>query len=171
MKSKFEISCTMFILTITVFVISSCGGTKLFDIDKTSENLRLSETQRDVVEVKTKEIKKIAEDYETEKEKLKSDFKGARNRVWSGGSGGRRRSGDGIRSPLQQKIIAFYQKRPERQKQIDALIGEIKEILNEDQLDAFTDIKLPVLEMPNLDKGSGMRGGGRRRGGGGFGGF
>ena len=69
---------------------------------------------------------------------------------------------------------AFYQQRAAFQKQIETLVAEIHEVLNEEQQEKFTDIKLPELKLPEMGRrggfGSGRRGGGRQGGFGGLGG-
>ena len=159
-----------FIFVIMIFAISACGGTKLFDIEKTSSVLNLSETQRRVVQSKIQQIDEIVEDYELERETLEAGFADRRNQMRSsGGFGGRRR--DGMRGGPQNQMRAFYQQRTAFQKQIDTLVAEIHEVLNEEQQEKFTDIKLPELKLPEMGRRGGF-GGGRRRGGGqgGFGG-
>ena len=159
------------IFAIMILIISACGSTKLLDIEKTSNTLNLSETQRNVVQSKVQEIEEIVGDYELEKETLEAGFAERRNQMrGSGGFGGR---GDGgRRSGVQNKMQAFYKQRAAFQKQIDTLVTEIHEILSEEQKEKFADIKLPELKLPEVGRGGGF-GGGRRRGGGqgGFGGL
>ena len=159
------------IFLVMIFVISACGGTKLLDIEETSSVLDLSETQRRVVQSKVQQIDEIVEDYELEKETLEAGFAERRNQMRSSGViGGRGRSG--MRGSLQNQMQAFYQQREIFLKQIDTLVTEIHVVLNEEQKEKFTDIKLPELQLPEMGRRSGF-GGGRRRGGGqgGFGGL
>ncbi len=160
-----------FICTIMIFTISACGGTKLLDIEKTSNALNLSETQRNVVRSKVQQIEGIVQDYELEKETLEAGFAERRNQMRSGGGFGGRGS-DGIRSGAQNKMRTFYKQREIFLKQIDTLVAEIHEILNEEQKEEFLNIKLPELKLPEMGRRGGF-GGGRRRGGGqgGFGGL
>ena len=159
------------IFLVMIFVISACGGTKLLDIEETSSVLDLSETQRRVVQSKVQQIDEIVEDYELEKETLEAGFAERRNQMRSSGAiGDRGRSG--MRGSLQNQMQAFYQQREIFLKQIDTLVTEIHAVLNEEQKEKFTDIKLPELKLPEMGRRSGF-GGGRRRGGGqgGFGGL
>ena len=160
-----------FIFVLMIFAISACGGTKLLDIEKTSSVLNLSETQRRVVQSKVQRIDEIVEDYELEKETLEAGFAERRNQMRSGGGFGSRGSG-GRRGGSQNQMQAFYQQRAAFQKQIETLVAEIHEVLNEEQKEKFTDIKLPELKLPEMGRQGGF-GGGRRRGGGGgrFGGL
>ena len=156
---------------IMILAISACGGTKLLDIEKTSNALHLSETQRKAVQSKVQQIEEIVEDYELEKETLEAGFAERRNQMRSGGGfGGRGRSG--MRGGSQNQMQTFYQQRAAFQKQIDTLVTEIHGVLNEEQQEKFADIKLPELKLPEMGQRGGF-GGGRRRGGGqgGFGGL
>ena len=157
-----------FIFVLMIFAISACGGTKLLDIEKTSSVLNLSETQRRVVQSKVQRIDEIVEDYELEKETLEAGFAERRNQMRSGGGFGSRGSG-GRRGGSQNQMQAFYQQRAAFQKQIETLVAEIHEVLNEEQKEKFTDIKLPELKLPEMGRRGGFGGG--RRGGGGQGGF
>ena len=159
-----------FIFVIMIFAIAACGGTKLLDIEKTSNVLNLSKTQRRAVQSKIQQIDEIVEDYELEKETLEAGFAERRNQMRSsGGFGGRERGG--MRGGSQNQMQAFYQQRAAFQKQIDTLVAEIHEVLNEEQQEKFANIKLPELKLPEMGRRGGF-GGGRRRGGGqgGFGG-
>ena len=160
-----------FIFVLMIFAISACGGTKLLDIEKTSSVLNLSETQRRVVQSKVQRIDEIVEDYELEKETLEAGFAERRNQMRSGGGFGSRGSG-GMRGGFQSQMQAFYKQREIFLKQIDTLVAEIHEVLNEEQREKFTNIKLPELKLPEMGRRGGS-GGGRRRGGGGgrFGGL
>ena len=161
-----------FIFVIMILVISACGGTKLLDIEKASNILNLSEAQRNVVQSKVQQIEEIVEDYELETETLEAGFAERRNQMMrsGGGLGGRGRGGmlDGSQNQMQ----AFYQQREIFLKQIETLVTEIYDILNEEQKEKFTDIKLPELKLPEMGR-RGRLGGGRGRGGsqGGFGGL
>jgi hypothetical protein len=184
MKLKLQTLYTRLMSTIVILAMSACGSTKLLDIDKTAKTLQLSEVQRNVVQSKVEQIEQIVEDYELDRETLKSEMAqmratggfGGRSGGFGGGPGGGPRGGSGGgggRGDLQNKMRAFYQQRTEYQKQINAFVVEIQEILEEEQREAFSDIKLPELEMPDIGRGGrggGSGGGGRRRGGGGFGG-
>ena len=152
-----------FIFVIMIFAISACGGTKLLDIEKTSNVLNLSETQRRVVQSKIQQIDEIVEDYELEKETLEAGFAERRNQIRSGSGFGGRGSG-GRRGGSQNQMQAFYQQRVAFQKQIDTLVAEIHGILNEEQQEKFAAIKLPELKLPEMGRRGGF-GGGRRRGG------
>ena len=159
-----------FIFVIMIFAIAACGGTKLLDIEKTSNVLNLSKTQRRAVQSKIQQIDEIVEDYELEKETLEAGFAERPNQMRSsGGFGGRGRGG--MRGGSQNQMQAFYQQRAAFQKQIDTLVAEIHEVLNEEQQEKFANIKLPELKLPEMGRRGGF-GGGRRRGGGqgGFGG-
>lgn len=159
-----------FTFVIMMLIISACGGTKLLDIEKTSNVLNFSETQRRAVQSKIQQIDEIVEDYELEKETLEAGFAERRNQMRSsGGFGGRGRGG--MRGGSQGQMQAFYQQRAAFQKQIDTLVAEIHEVLNEEQQEKFADIKMPELKLPEMGRRGGF-GGGRRRGGnqGGFGG-
>ena len=152
-----------FILATMMLIISACGGTKLLDIENTSNALNLSETQHDVVESKVQQIKEIVEDYELEKETLEASFVERRNQMrGSRGFGGRGRGG--MRGGSQNQMQAFYQQRAAFQKQIETLVSEIHEVLNEEQQEKFTNIKLPELKLPEMGRRGGF-GGGRRGGG------
>ena len=159
-----------FIFAIMILTISACGSPKLLDIEKTSKTLNLSEIQRNMVRSKVQQIERIVEDYELEKKTLESELAEMRNRMRSGGRrfggggggfGGRR--GGGMRSSFQNKMQAFYKQHTAFQKQIDALVAELQEILDEEQQEKFADIKLPELKLPEMGRGGGF-GGGRRRG-------
>ena len=160
-----------FIFSTMLLVISACGGTKLLDIESTSNTLNLSETQRNVVRSKVQQIEEIVEDYELEKEALETGFADRRNQRRNGGDFGGRGSG-GMRSGAQNKMQAFYKQREIFLNQIETLVAEIHEVLNEEQKEKFTNIKLPELKLPETGRRGGF-GGGRRRGGGGgrFGGL
>ena len=178
MRSKFEDLYIALILIIMIFATSACGSTKLLDIDKTAKRLSFTEAQLETIQPKVEQIEKIVEGYKLEKKTLESELNEMRNQMRAGrgggGFGGPRgssggRPGGGTRSGFQNRIQAFYKQRTAYQKQIDALVAKIKGLLDEDQQQAFADIKLPELEMPEVVRGGG--GGGRRRGGGGgFGG-
>ena len=156
-----------FIFAIMLLTVSACGGTKLLDIEKTSNTLNLSETQRNVVQSKVQQIEEIVEDYELEKETLAAGFAERRNQMRRGGDFGGRGSGGG-RGGLQNQTQAFYKQHAAFQKQISTLVAEIHEILNEEQQEKFLNIKLPELKLPEMRRRGGF-GGGRRRGGGGGG--
>ena len=160
-----------FIFAIMLFALSACGGTKLLDIEKTSNALNLSETQRNVVQSKVQQIEEVVEDYELEKETLEAGFAERRNQMRSSGAVGGRGRG-GMRGGSRNQMQAFYQQREIFLKQIDTLVAEIREILNEEQQEKFSDIELPELKLPEMGRWGGF-GGGRRRGGdqGGFGGL
>jgi len=161
-----------YILFSIAFLISACGSTKLIDIDKTSTFLNLSKEQLQVVQPKINTIKIIADNYNAEKEKLETEFQELRSsRMSGGGFGGRSGSGGGqggFRQQIRQKIQNLREKQSKSQTQIDALVEDIKAVLDEEQLEKFEKIKLPKLEMPELGGGQrrGGRGGGGRRGGG-----
>ena len=105
------------IFVIMILIISACGGAKLLDIEKTSNVLNLSETQRRVIQSKVQQIDEIVEDYELEKETLEAGFAERRNQMRSsGGFGGRGRGG--MRGGSQNQMQAFYQQRAAFQKQI-----------------------------------------------------
>ena len=160
-----------FTFVIMMLIISACGGTKLLDIEKTSNVLNLSETQRRVVQSKIQQIDEIVEDYELEKETLEAWFAERRNQVRSRGGFGD--SGRGaMRGGSRNQMQSFYQQRAAFQKQIDTLVAEIHEVLNEAQQEKLAAIKLPELKLPEMGRRGGF-GGGRRRGGGqgGFGGL
>lgn len=157
-------------LTVLTVSMSACGSTKLLDIKKTSDALNLSAHQHAVARLKIQKIQELVEDYELEKQTLESELKERRNRMRSGGFS--RGAGGGNRGGLRSKLQAFNEQRTAFQKQIDTLVAELREVLNENQLEKFEDIELPQLKSPEF--GSGRRfGGARRRGGGGpgFGGF
>ena len=160
-----------FIFAIMLLTVSACGGTKLLDIEQTSNALNLSETQRKVVQSKVQQIEEIVEDYELEKETLEAGFAERRNQMRRGGGLGGRGSG-GMRGGTQNQMQAFYKQREIFLKQIDTLVAEIHEILNEEQKEKFTYIKLPELKLPEIGRRGGF-GGGRGRGMGrtGFGGL
>ena len=151
-----------FIFAIMILTISACGSPKLLDIEKTSKTLNLSEIQRNMVRSKVQQIERIVEDYELEKKTLESELAEMRNRMRGGGGFGGRRGG-GMRSSFQNKMQAFYKQHTAFQKQIDALVAELQEILDEEQQEKFADIKLPELKLPEMGRGGGF-GGGRRRG-------
>ena len=157
-----------FIFLIMILIISACGGTKLLDIEKTSNVLNLSETQLRVVQSKIQQIDEIVEDYELEKETLEAGFAERRNQMRSsGGFGGRGRGG--MLGSSQNRLQTFYQQRVAFQKQIETLVADIHEVLNEEQKEKFLDIKLPELKLPEMGRRGGFGGG--RRGGGGQGRF
>ena len=111
--------------TIVVLAMSACGSTKLLDIDKTTKTLKLSEVQRNVVQSKVAQIKQTVEDYELDRETLKSEIEQMRATGGFGGRGGDEFGGGpgvGVRGDLQNKMRAFYQQRTEYQKQIDAFV-------------------------------------------------
>ena len=157
--------------TITILAVSGCGSTKLLDIEKTSKTLNLSANQREKTRTKIQRIEKLVEDYELEKETLETELSEMRNqrraRTTGFGGGGRLggNRGTGTGGGLQAKIQSFYQQRKVYQKQIDALVAEIQDILDDEQREKFFDIKLPELKMPEIGRGGGP-GGNRRRGGG-----
>lgn len=163
--------------TIAILAVYGCGSTKLLDIEKTSKTLKLSANQREIARITIQQIEKIVEDYELEKETLETELSELRNQMRGGGGrfggsgklGGNR--GAGMGGGLQAKMQSFYQQRKVYQKQIDALVAEMQVILDDEQREKFSDIKLPELSMPEIGRGGGA-GGNRRRGGGGrFGAF
>ena len=151
-----------FIFAIMLLTVSACGGTKLLDIEKTANTLNLSETQRNVVWSKVQQIDEIVEDYELEKETLEAGFAERRNQMRRGGDFGGRGS-DGMRDGSGNQMQAFYKQREIFLKQIDTLVAEIHEVLNEEQKEKFTNIKLPELKLPEMGRRGGF-GGGRGRG-------
>ena len=161
-----------------VLFISACGSTKLMDIDKTSTFLNLSDEQLKVVQPKINTIKIIVDEYNDEKEELESELQEMRSSRKGGGgfggppSGGSRGNRGAAQGGPQQKIQALREKQSKSQGQIDALVADIKDVLNEDQLEKFEKIKLPKLEIPEFGggqrRGGGRMGGGRGGGGGGF---
>ena len=160
-----------FIFAIMLLTVSACGGTKLLDIEKTANTLNLSETQRNVVWSKVQQIEEIVEDYELEKETLEAGFAERRNQMRRGGDFGGRGT-DGMRGGSGNQMQAFYKQREIFLKQIDILVAEIHEVLNEEQKEKFTNIKLPELKLPEMGRRGGF-GGSRGRGMGrtGFGGL
>ena len=163
-----------YVLFSIAFLMFACGSTKLIEIDKTANFLNLSEEQLQVVQPKIETIKIIVDKYNSEKEKLETELNQLRgSRMGGGGFGGRGGSGrdrSGSREGGQQKIQALREKQSKSQTQIDALVADIKAVLDEEQLSKFEKIKLPKLEMPEFGGGQrrGGRGGGGRGGGGGF---
>jgi len=159
-----------YILFSIALFISACGSTKLIEIDKTSNFLNLSDEQLQVVQPKIETIKIIVDKYNAEKEKLETELNQLRSsRMGGGGIGGRGGPGGGQGGPreeVRQKIQALREKQLKSQTQIDALVADIKAVLNEEQLEKFEKIKLPKLEMPESGGGQ-QRGGGRMGGGGG----
>ena len=151
-----------FIFAIMLLTVSACGGTKLLDIEKTANTLNLSETQRNVVRSKVQQIDEIVEDYELEKETLEAGFAERRNQMRRGGDFGGR-GGGGMRGGSGNQMQAFYKQREIFLKQIDTLVAEIHEVLNEEQKEEFTNIKLPELKLPEMGQRGGF-GGGRGRG-------
>ena len=151
-----------FIFAIMLLTVSACGGTKLLDIEKTANTLNLSETQRNVMWSKVQQIDEIVEDYELEKETLEAGFAERRNQMRRGGDFGGRGSG-GMRGGSGNQMQAFYKQREIFLKQIDTLVAEIHEVLNEEQKEKFTNIKLPELKLPEMGRRGGF-GGGRGRG-------
>jgi peptidoglycan hydrolase CwlO-like protein len=155
-----------------VLFISACSSTKLIEIDKTSNFLNLSEEQLKVVQPKIETIKIIVDKYNTEKEKLETELNQSRSSRMGGGGfggpppGGSGRGQSGFREEIRQKIQALREKQSKSQGQIDALVADIKAVLNKEQLEKFEKIKLPKLEMPEFGGGQ-QRGGGRMGGGGG----
>lgn len=158
------------IFAIMLLAISACGGAKLLDIEKTSNVLNLSETQRRAVQSKVQQIDEIVEDYELEKETLEAEFAERRNQMRSGGGFGSRGSG-GRRGGSQNQMQAFYKQRELFLKEIEVLVAEIHEVLDEEQKEKFASIKLPELKLPEMGRRGGFGGGRRRGGGGGFGGL
>ena len=155
------------IFAIMLLAISACGGAKLLDIEKTSDVLNLSETQRRAVQSKVQQIDEIVEDYELEKEMLETGFAERRNQMRSGGGFG----GRGGRGGLQNQMQAFYKQHEIFLKEIEVLVAEIHEVLDEEQKEKFASIKLPELKLPEMGRRGGFGGGRRRGGGGGFGGL
>ncbi|MDE0041692.1 MAG: hypothetical protein OXT74_06630 [Candidatus Poribacteria bacterium] len=162
--------------TIAILAVSGCGSTKLLDIEKTSKTLKLSANQREIARTKIQQIEKLVEDYQLEKETLETELSEMRNqrRSRTTGFGGRGRLGGnrgaGMGGSLQAKMQSFYQQRKVYQNQIDTLIAEMQVILDDEQREKFSDIKLPELKMPEIGREGGF-GGNRRRGGGRFGAF
>ena len=171
---KLQIGITF---TIAILAVSGCGSTKLLDIEKTSKTLKLSANQREVARTKIQQIEKLVENYELEKETLEMELSEIRNQRRAGttGLGGRGRLGGnrgaGMGGGLQAKMQSFYQQRKVYQKQIDALVAEIRDILDDEQREKFSDVKLPELTMPEIGRASRSGGNRRRGGGGGFGAF
>ena len=118
---------------------------------------------------KIQQIEKIVEDYELEKEALEFELTEMRNQMRGAGFGGRGRfggnRGTGMGGDLQAMMQSFYQQRKDYQNQIDTLIAEMQVILDDEQREKFSDIKLPELRTPVIGRGDGT-GGNRRRGGG-----
>jgi len=139
------------------------------DIDKTSTFLNLSDEQLKVVQPKINTIKIIVDEYNDEKEELESELQEMRSSRKGGGgfggppSGSFRGNRGAAQGGPQQKIQALREKQSKSQGQIDTLVADIKDVLNEKQLERFEKIKLPKLELPAF-------GGGQRRGGGRLGG-
>jgi len=140
------------------------------DIDKTSTFLNLSEEQLKVVQPKIETIKIIVEEYNAEKKDLESELQEMRNSRMGGGgfgapsSGGSRGNRGAAQGGPQQKIQALCEEQSKSQGQIDTLVADIKDVLDEKQLEKFDKIKLPKLELPAF--GGGQRRGGGRMGGG-----
>ena len=159
-----------YILFSIALFISACGSAKLIELDKTSNFLNLSDEQLKVVEPKINTIKIIVDNYNAEKEKLDTELQKLRSgRMGRGGFGGRGGPGGGQGSPregVRQKIQALREKQSKSQTQIDALVADIKAVLDGKQLKKFEKIKLPKLELPEFGGGQ-QRGGGRRGRGGG----
>jgi len=156
-----------YILLSIMLLMSACGSTKLIEIDKTANFLNLSEEQLKVVQPKINTIKIIVDNYNAEKEKLESELQELRSSRMGGGFGGRGGPGGGqggLQEELQQKIQSLREKQSKSQTQIDALVADIKNVLDEEQLEKFEKIKLPKLELPEF--GGGQRRGGGRMGGG-----
>jgi len=163
-----------------VLFISACGSTKLIDIDKTSTFLNLSDEQLKIVQPKIETIKIIVEKYNAEKEDLESELQEMRSSRMSGmgrggfggpPSGGSRGNRGAAQGGAQQKIQALREEQTKSQGQIDTLVADIKDVLDEKQLEKFQKIRLPKLELPAFGGGQrrgsgrmgGGRGGGRRR--------
>ncbi len=168
----------IYILFSIVLLMSACGSKKLMDIDKTSDFLTLSEEQLQVVQPKVETIKIIVDKYNAEKEKIETELQELRSsRMAGGGYGGRGGSGGG-RSVFRGKLEALHKKQAQSQGLVDTLVADIKDVLDEDQLEKFEKVELPKLEIPEFGggrqrggKGGGRRGGGGRGGRGGRGGI
>ena len=78
------------------------------------------------------QIDEIVEDYELEKETLEAGFAERQNQMRAGSGFGGRGSGE-RRGGSQNQMQVFYQQRAAFQKQIEALVAEIHEVLNEEQ--------------------------------------
>ena len=163
----------IYILFSIVLFMSACSSKKLMEIDKTSDFLNLSEEQLQVVQPKVETIKIIVDKYNAEKEKLETELQELRSSRMAGGNYGGRGGSGGGRSVLRGKLEALRKKQSQSQGLIDTLVADIKDVLNEDQLEKFKKIELPKLEMPEFGGGRqrGGKGGGRRGGGGRGGGF
>lgn len=165
-----------YVLFSIALLMPACSSTKLIEIDKTSTFLNLSEEQLQVVQPKIETIKIIVDKYDAEKEKLETELNELRNsRMAGGGFSGRGGSGggrSGSREGIRQKIETLRKKQSKSQGQIDTLVADIRDVLDEEQLEKFEKIKLPKLEMPEFGSGQqrGGRGGGGRGGGGSGGG-
>ncbi|MDE0503584.1 MAG: hypothetical protein OXI86_05845, partial [Candidatus Poribacteria bacterium] len=110
------------------------------------------------------QIEKLVEDYELEKETLETELSEMRNQRRAGGVGFGRRGAASVSGP-QAKMQLFYRQRKDYQNRIDAVVAEIQDILDDEQREKFSDIKLPDLTVPEIGRAGGT-GGNRRRGGG-----
>jgi len=160
-----------YVLLSMGLLISACASTKLLEIDKTSDFLNLSGEQLKVVQPKIETIQNIVDNYNADKESLETEVNQLRKSRMGGGSnsgnGGSGGGQSGSREEIRQKIQGLREEQSKSQRQVDALVAEIKAALREEQLEKFEKIELPKLEMPEFG-GKNQRGygGGGRRGGG-----
>ena len=151
------------ILLFIVLLIPACA-TKLIDVDKSISRLGLSQEQSEVVVPRVESIKNIAEEYDAKLEELEQGLEEMR------GGGGMREGGGRPSGGPRGEFADFRKQREVYLSAINTHIAEIKAVLNEEQLAAFSKMKMPELAMPEMP-GRGGRGGGGRGGMGGGGMF
>ena len=159
-------------------LIPACA-TKLVDVDRSVPKLGLSQEQSEVVVPRVEAIRNIAEEYAAKKEEFEQELEEMRSEGGMGGGGGMREGGrmrggemgeEGGRpgGGFRDRFTDFRKQREAYLSAIDTHVAEIKAVLNDEQLAAFSKMKMPELEMPEMPGrgGPGGRGPGGGRGGG-----
>lgn len=134
-------------------VLAGCGATRLIDIPKSSSALQLTYEQKKIIQPKLKLIRDIVDDYDFEKKQLDGDLREYRAMAsdrrlyrYDGGlsTTQRQRSLNQIRT----KVRKFLSQRSTLLKEIEKLLQEIHAELTAEQKVAFTELKMPELEIP-----------------------
>lgn len=134
-------------------LLVGCGATRLIDIPKSSSALQLTYEQKKIIQPKLKLIRDIVDDYDFEKKQLDGDLREYRAMAndrrlyrYDGGlsTTQRQRSLNQIRT----KVRKFLSQRSTLLKEIEKLLQEIHAELTAEQKVAFTELKMPELEIP-----------------------
>lgn len=142
-------------LVLSLLLLGCGGGVKLTNLPDTRAALNLSEAQQESIEPQIALIRDIIEDYEFERDEVEAEYRSYYTRAnlprMSRYESGRLDRGTRLEwHEFRMKLRSFVAQRRQYAKEISGLINDIKANLTPGQQDAFEDIELPELELPEV---------------------